>query len=155
MRKYLLATTAVCLAGLVFIVSCGREAPFYLPVLTGELEVVSSVPGADIFLNGLPTGYVTPDTIPDLEINTYRVSVSLASHAVDPSFIDLQVGVAVLAGLGNGDGCGIAGAEINILVGIVNEVDAMVSNTVDTAAIFMGSRTCVIGFGDEIAVFAF
>lgn len=91
MRKYLLATAAVCLAGLVFIASCGREAPFFLPVLTGDLEVVSTVPGANIFLNGSPSGTVTPDTIPHLEIGYYRVSVSLASHAADPAFIDLEV----------------------------------------------------------------
>jgi PEGA domain len=91
LRKYLLATTAACLAGLLFIASCGREAPFFMPILTGEIEVVSSVPNADILLNGLTTGLVTPDTIPDLEIGSYRVSVSLASHAVNPAFIDVEV----------------------------------------------------------------
>ncbi len=90
-QRIRLALLACLCVGLLLATSCGREAPFTLPTPTGEILVLSSETGAAILLNGVPTGRVTPDTIPDLEIGDYRVAVRLAAHASDPDHLDLRV----------------------------------------------------------------
>ena len=77
------AVPAIALLVLViFQASCGREAPVYQP---GNIFVISSPPGASIFLDGVDTGIVTPDTLKGLETASeptrYLVSVSLEGFA--------------------------------------------------------------------------
>lgn len=87
-RFGVIATLAVAV---LVVASCGREAPITYPAPTGSIEVTSSVSGAAILINGAPTGLVTPDTIPDLEVDTYRVTVQLTAHAVTPEYRDVLV----------------------------------------------------------------
>lgn len=75
----------------VILAACGREAPSTLPIPSGSIAVTSSEPGATILLDGAATGRVTPDTIPDLEVATYRVAVALTAHAPDPAYHDVTV----------------------------------------------------------------
>ncbi len=56
---------------------------FALTQLTGSIEVASTPPGAEILLDGIDTGEVTPFTFSDKPAVEYTVDVSLDGHTSD------------------------------------------------------------------------
>lgn len=64
----------------LLVLSCGQKDPTFRPpdvitLLQGDVVVTTSVPGAAISLDGLPTGKSTPDTLRDIRSGGHRVSV--------------------------------------------------------------------------------
>lgn len=68
--------------------ACGRVAPTYEPA---SLTVRSLPAGADIVLDGQPTGEVTPHTFTGLEATTHEVSVALTEWFADPESIEVDL----------------------------------------------------------------
>ena len=87
------------LAGILFLVSCGAEAPTVEP---GNIKVTSEPDGATIFLNGpdtgfddQDTGFITPYTLTGLDPAIYQVWVELPDFVtawvtLDSSFVSSQ-----------------------------------------------------------------
>lgn len=69
------------LAALVMLVACGQKDPTTPPIdnPTGTIVVTSSVDGAVIMLDRLPTGRVTPDTL-EVSPGAHEITVSLECH---------------------------------------------------------------------------
>jgi hypothetical protein len=90
LRLKILATAASC-AALALAASCGREAPYLLPVPAGSIAVTANLDGATIFLDEAPTGTATPDTLRDVEIGQHVVRVALAGYEVAPPSLVVEV----------------------------------------------------------------
>jgi len=77
------------LVGLLLLASCGAQAPTFEP---GSIFVDSEPTGANIFLDGEDTGFITPHTLTDLDPAIYQVSVELTDFVSTPEMesIDLQ-----------------------------------------------------------------
>jgi len=71
-------------------ISCGRVAPRFAPH-PGSLAVHSNPPGASIILDGFPTGLVTPDTIPTLEVGEYVLRVGIEGFSSEPESVVVEV----------------------------------------------------------------
>jgi len=71
---------AIILTGMLFLVSCGAEAPTTEP---GNIKITSEPEGAAIFLNGEYTGFITPHTMTGLDPAIYTVWVELAEFIPD------------------------------------------------------------------------
>ena len=67
-------------------------------------------------------------------------------------FVELQVSIATVNIVCYSDRYFSSGAKINILVGIVNEKDAVAGNAVDTTAIFMDTGPCAIWGGYLVGI---
>jgi len=80
----------VCLTllGLLLLVSCGSQAPTYEP---GNIFVDSNPAGATIFLDGEDTGFVTPDTLTNLDPATYKIFVELAEFVTDQDTVTVDL----------------------------------------------------------------
>jgi hypothetical protein len=85
----------ICLAVLLAILpsSCGRKAPWYAPtrVALGNLVVLSTPAGADILLDGIATGRVTPDTLGELPAGGHIVRVRREGWVAAPESLSVQV----------------------------------------------------------------
>jgi len=68
--------------------ACGREAPSFAP---GDITVISTPPGAAIFINGLDTGEITPHTFAGLDATLYNISVQLPDHVSTPGVIPVEL----------------------------------------------------------------
>lgn len=73
---------------LLFLVSCGREAPSFAP---GSITVISDPAGAAIVLDGRDTGLVTPATLAELDAGLYVVSVHLEEWESEPEGLPLEL----------------------------------------------------------------
>jgi len=76
----------VVLVAASLIVGCGSEPP-----TPGEIVVTSSPQGADISLDGEPTGEITPATITDLEEGAYQVGIAQTGVQYRPSEQEVSV----------------------------------------------------------------
>lgn len=83
---------------LVLAAGCGREAPWFAPdAAPGGLAVLSTPAGAEILLDGLPTGLTTPDTLLDLAPGAHTVRLRSWGWAVAPESLQVEVTPSVLA----------------------------------------------------------
>jgi len=85
----------ICLAVLLAIAlsSCGRKAPWYAPtrVGLGNLIVLSTPTGADILLDGIATGCVTPDTLSDIVAGGHVIRVRREGWLAAPESLRVQI----------------------------------------------------------------
>lgn len=65
----------------LFPLSCGQKDPPLVAEKAGMIAIFSDPEGAVIVLNGLETGYVTPDTLDGVSVGPYTVTVDLQGHA--------------------------------------------------------------------------
>ncbi|MEN8006147.1 MAG: PEGA domain-containing protein [Candidatus Krumholzibacteriota bacterium] len=80
---------ALALAGILFLVSCGAEAPTVEP---GNIRVTSEPEGAAIFLDGEDTGFITPHTLTGLDPAIYLVWVEMADFVSDKDTVSVFLG---------------------------------------------------------------
>lgn len=87
-----LAGISALAIGAFLLVSCGREAPYFAPNPSpGDLAVFSNPSGAAIFLDGLATGSVTPDTLQGLDAGDHVIRLELWGHDVSPESLVVTV----------------------------------------------------------------
>jgi hypothetical protein len=60
--------------------SCGQKDPPLAAAKLGQVAVSSDPPGATILLNGVATECVTPDTLEDVSVGFYTISVDLQGY---------------------------------------------------------------------------
>jgi len=77
----------------LLLVGCGQKDPIVAGGETGSIFVTSSVDGATISLDGLPTEKVTPDTLKDIPVGDHEVSVEKTGYESDPSSLNVTVEV--------------------------------------------------------------
>ncbi len=72
-------------------VAYGARTSLHFETGTGSMQVTSTPPGAAIWVDGAPTGEVTPHTFEDLDPRTYSVDVSLLHfrNAGGPRSVDV------------------------------------------------------------------
>ena len=82
--KNMIITSIIIFSAQFIFISCGKEATVSAPPAPaplGKLIIDSSPQGAEIFLNGLNTNKVTPDSIIHLEAGSYDIKVRLYPFA--------------------------------------------------------------------------
>lgn len=89
--KRRLAVSCLALLLLAPPTSCGRKAPAFAPQTSGALAVLSSPGGADIVLDGLATGHVTPDTLHEVEPGEHVVRVAREGWTASPESLVVDV----------------------------------------------------------------
>jgi len=87
---------SICICALLVasLCSCGRVAPRFSPPPppeTGTLIVTSVPDGANVLLDGLATGRVTPDTLRDLAAGPHEVRVWRDGWAVEPESVQVAL----------------------------------------------------------------
>ena len=80
---------AMILTGMLFLVSCGAEAPTIEP---GNIVITSEPAGAAIFLDDEDTGFITPHTFAGLEPAIYLVWVELDEFVSNKDTVSIFLG---------------------------------------------------------------
>jgi hypothetical protein len=74
---------------------CGQKDPTSPP--TGAIFVSSSIPGAAIFLNGVDSHRVTPDTLKNVAVGSHVVTVQMAGFISSPESYEVEVSIGQVA----------------------------------------------------------
>jgi len=87
---------SICICALLVasLCSCGRVAPRFSPPPppeTGTLIVTSVPDGANVLLDGLATGRVTPDTLRDLAAGPHEVRVWRDGWTAEPESVQVEL----------------------------------------------------------------
>jgi len=83
-RATLVTPLLLAALGLPWLAGCGQEDAGPSGPQTGSLAVLSSLPGAAIYLDGTATGRTTPDTLLEVSAGTHGVVVSLGGYVCVP-----------------------------------------------------------------------
>lgn len=87
------ALTVVVASGLLFATGCGKSGGSTAPpppTESGAIEVLSAPPAAAIFLDGVATGTLTPDTLVSVPAGAHTVMLRLVSYADSIAAVTVQ-----------------------------------------------------------------